>query len=208
MQRTVHVRNVDMQVRGNALHCIGLGGERQCTALHWKLQRVPYCHNHLWTPCQLLSPMSDCHLGDPPSLHARLPASWPPLPPLICTVCTPHTASFPPSLLSLPHFPPLLSLPHQLSEAMLVEYFSVCGPVTGVRVSGQNNPRIAWIEFASNQSVLAALALDGQVLAGQTLRWAAVLRCAALHCSSVHCAGLDYSALHCTPVTDIPLHRV
>lgn len=58
----------------------------------------------------------------------------------------------------------------QITEAMLVEYFGVCGTVTAARMSGQNNPRIAWIEFAAQQSALAALSLDGQVLAGQTLR--------------------------------------
>ncbi|CAI5946477.1 unnamed protein product [Closterium sp. NIES-65] len=58
----------------------------------------------------------------------------------------------------------------QITEAMLVEYFGVCGTVTAARTAGTNNPRTAWIEFAAQQSALAALSLDGQVLAGQTLR--------------------------------------
>ncbi|GJP72545.1 hypothetical protein CLOP_g3265 [Closterium sp. NIES-67] len=58
----------------------------------------------------------------------------------------------------------------QITEAMLVEYFGVCGTVTAARTAGTGNPRTAWIEFAAQQSALAALSLDGQVLAGQTLR--------------------------------------
>ncbi|CAI5528351.1 unnamed protein product [Closterium sp. Naga37s-1] len=58
----------------------------------------------------------------------------------------------------------------QITEAMLVEYFGVCGTVTAARTAGTSNPRTAWIEFAAQQSALAALSLDGQVLAGQTLR--------------------------------------
>ncbi|CAI5492303.1 unnamed protein product [Closterium sp. Naga37s-1] len=58
----------------------------------------------------------------------------------------------------------------QITEAMLVEYFGVCGTVTAARTAGTNNPRTAWVEFAAQQSALAALSLDGQVLAGQTLR--------------------------------------
>ncbi|CAI7920949.1 unnamed protein product, partial [Closterium sp. NIES-54] len=74
----------------------------------------------------------------------------------------------------------------QITEAMLVEYFGVCGTVTAARTAGTNNPRTAWIEFAAQQSALAALSLDGQVLAGQTLSHTSIAIYLVLPCPAAH----------------------
>lgn len=58
----------------------------------------------------------------------------------------------------------------QVSGTHLVQYFSVCGPVIGVRISGDSSPRFAWVEFVTREAALSALSLDGQELGNQTLR--------------------------------------
>mmetsp|Transcript_25823 Transcript_25823/g.31314 ORF Transcript_25823/g.31314 Transcript_25823/m.31314 type:complete len:417 (+) Transcript_25823:113-1363(+) len=60
----------------------------------------------------------------------------------------------------------------QVSEQHLAQYFSVCGEVTAVRISGDgfNSTRYAWVEFAVLESAYGALSLDGQVLGSQQLR--------------------------------------
>eukprot|EP00218_Dolichomastix_sp_CCMP3274_P005962 CAMPEP_0170162280 /NCGR_PEP_ID=MMETSP0033_2-20121228/77016_1 /TAXON_ID=195969 /ORGANISM="Dolichomastix tenuilepis, Strain CCMP3274" /LENGTH=350 /DNA_ID=CAMNT_0010399903 /DNA_START=598 /DNA_END=1650 /DNA_ORIENTATION=- len=58
------------------------------------------------------------------------------------------------------------------NEQHLQAYFSVCGEVTAVRVSGDgfSTPRFGWVEFGTAEATTAALALDGQPFGSQNLR--------------------------------------
>eukprot|EP00959_Pyramimonas_sp_CCMP1952_P291332 6094269-Pyramimonas_sp.AAC.1 len=53
----------------------------------------------------------------------------------------------------------------QVTEQHLAQYFSVCGTVSAVRVSGDGlaQPRYAWVEFSTQEAAYGALSLDGQV---------------------------------------------
>lgn len=60
----------------------------------------------------------------------------------------------------------------QVTEQHLAQYFSVCGEVTAVRISGDGvtQPRFSWVEFSTRESAYGALSLDGQMLGTQQLR--------------------------------------
>eukprot|EP00240_Pyramimonas_obovata_P013917 CAMPEP_0118921952 /NCGR_PEP_ID=MMETSP1169-20130426/1066_1 /TAXON_ID=36882 /ORGANISM="Pyramimonas obovata, Strain CCMP722" /LENGTH=197 /DNA_ID=CAMNT_0006862759 /DNA_START=85 /DNA_END=675 /DNA_ORIENTATION=+ len=60
----------------------------------------------------------------------------------------------------------------QVTEQHLAQYFSVCGNVSAVRVSGDglSQPRYAWVEFSTLEAAHGALSLDGQTLGTQQLR--------------------------------------
>jgi hypothetical protein len=53
----------------------------------------------------------------------------------------------------------------QVTEHHLAQYFSVCGEVAAVRVSGDGlaSPRFGWVEFGTLEAAYGALSLDGQV---------------------------------------------
>ena len=60
----------------------------------------------------------------------------------------------------------------QVTEQHLAQYFSVCGEVCAVRLSGDGRDaqRFAWVEFTTQESSQGSMSLDGQMLGTQQLR--------------------------------------